>query len=370
MPATEGKDPLYLDLEKAGSKRVSLEPTRMLGCRTLLHCNAVKRRVASDASDIARAEAAREAIIELVGLIEDDNDKQIAEAVLCTDASYASTSVGERKERLDRDFGLSEKIFTRCRPPILRQLVQRLNVPPIKAPPTYAPGTKKFIGYNLSCLWRDAFTLHCAGLASLFVSQKNDISFTGSSHPEACAKSLFDALTIFLYGSHYSCVAYPSMMEQWLKNYMDRERIDWLLRTVRALNSYCPLLQRSEPDEGSLLFEFMPDVGKGGMHIRDLYTRIWKPWYLAQYDSDPSIIADIQHITAQSGAIRTALQDARCVGVNHPVEESIHLEAFNSVEHFYGYGADETLVNGQSLLVLYDAFCQERSPVLAKNALP
>ena len=370
MPATQGKDPLYIDLEKAGSRGVSLEPTRMLDCQALLHCNAVNRRVASDATDIARAEAAREAIIELVGLIDDETDQQIAGAILCTDTSYASETVEARKNRLYKEHGISEKTFTRRRPPILRQLVQRLNVPPIKAPPTYAPGTKKFIGYNLSCLWRDALTLHCAGLASLFVSQKNEISFTGRSHPEACAKSLFDALIIFLYGSYYSCVAYPSMMEEWLKNYMDRERIDWLLRTVRALNSYCPLLQRSEPDEGSLLFEFMPDVGKGGMHIRDLYATIWKPWYFAQYDSDPSVITDIQHITAQSGAIRTALQDARCVGVNQPLEESIHLEAFDSIERYYGYMADQTRVAGEGRLELYDTFCEERSPALAKIALP
>ncbi len=369
MPSTHGKDPLYRDLEKTGSRRVSLEPTRMLDCQTLLHCNAVNRRVPTGATDIQRAIAAREAIIECVGLIKDTTDQQIAEAVLCTDTSYASTAVETRKKRLDQEHGITEKTFTRRRPPLLRQLAHDLTVVPSKAPPIHTPGSKKFIGYNVSCLWRDAFTLHCAGLASLFVSQDNGIPFGSRGAIEACAESLFDALTIFLYGSYYSCVVYPSMMEKWLERCLDRERIDWLLRTVRLLNSYCPLLQQLEPDEGSLLFEFMPAVGKGGMHIRDLYTTIWKPWYFAEHDSGAHVITDIERITAQSGAIGTVLHDARCVGINQPLESQIHLEAFRSVESYYGHTADEALADGQSLLGLYDAFCLNSSPALVKNAL-
>lgn len=374
MPPSSGQikeNPLYIELGEIGRQEKSLQPAALLNYETLLHCTAVNRMVAASATDLQRARAASRAIKQIVDDIADPGDSRIAQAALCTVDKYVGATVDDRKSLLDREYGITAERYGQRRQFVVASVVDALEEPRPDRPKRIPdPGRDDPVGYNRLCLWRDAFTLHCSGLASLYVMENPEMGLGEHPAVEACSKSLFDALTIFLYSTYQSSVAHPDTMEEWVGGCLDQETIAWLLRTIRTLNDYCPLLQQLDDEsEDGLLYYCIPGATKNGIHVRDLYTSVWKPWYFAERGS-ADVLVSIERITGKAGAISAVLHQARCTGVNQPLEKEIQSEAFDALDRYYGYRTNRPLKTGETLRESFDTFCRLRSRELVKNEMP
>jgi len=374
LPAWLADDPLYKELGKIGRVQKSLAPGGLLSYKELLSCAEVNRRVSAQATPLQRAEAAAEAIIEAVAGI-DNEAEQIAEAVLCIRGSYIGKSVKDRKRALR---GISAESFKQKRPEALAHVVAFLSAPvrhnPIPLPPR-PPELEQgdYLGYNVRCVSRDAFALHCSGLASLFVCEfdavlrEHGIEQSGHMHSEACAEQMFRDFSTFVSSSHYSFVDHLASFREWAaKRSIEPETAEWLALSVQQTTAYCPLASTDASD--TTVFQLMGGPSGNGVHVRDLYSLVWEPWYFADWPFHPKVPSGVERITVQSGAIASVLTGY--LGTNQPVDQEARDEAVDTVGRYYGYRDGELTVDGKSLVEHTRAYFKVRGGELVNRVLP
>jgi hypothetical protein len=159
------RKPLYRELEKIGRNEKCIKPTALKGYRHLLASQEIEQR--ADSADIdKRAQCAKQAILDGIGELVDDNHRLVAEAVLATNEPFEGKSVQFRQQYLEATAHIMPQPYKEYRRRILKWLVDYLK--PAKQP-TRTPRT---ISYPpvFAGLLLTADSLQMAGTAALFIA--------------------------------------------------------------------------------------------------------------------------------------------------------------------------------------------------------
>jgi hypothetical protein len=349
-------DPLYLykELGKIGRRRIPLTPTSLLSYETLLHCSEVNRRVAGRkvVTDLQRAEAAHNAILDAIRWIPEPPERRIAEAVLGSVKPFIGERVIDRKKTLAKE-GIGYDMFKEKRPTALGQVVDylegRLPQDNSMLPPVLSPEARELpegVAHVFHELTGAAANLHYAALACVFVSRIDDRfgqeNITVQRHPvespvpEASyfSNCLFMAIG-YLEDRRYSL---ERNFLQWDTAHlpMHRQRTLWFM--INTIDQISPLNtpQRADLSYFASLIQQGREPDKNHQDsITELFETVWTPWFAHNAPaSGTTSTSGIEIIAAKSAAILGIVKEA--VGVSQAIEyETFHryyvlLEAYYS----------------------------------------
>ncbi|HEY2767158.1 MAG TPA: hypothetical protein VGI76_02810, partial [Solirubrobacteraceae bacterium] len=197
-------------------------------------------------------------------------------------------------------------------------------------------------------------------MASLFAAEFTyvlyDKALTGSQLPDfqACAKSMFNELIMFISSSHYSFVERTGALKEWANDQMSDDTYHWLIKLVEGITNSCPLITDDEDIGSSHQFEFMGGLNRGGLHVRDLYTTVWRPWYFINWRDSSDLHSDqIEDVTGKSGAL--AFQLTKYFGANQEEEGEDRRAAIRIISRYFGFPT-EPISDGIALESRADEF--------------
>jgi hypothetical protein len=362
-------NPIYLELGSLGVKQKSLAPAGLLDYENLLHCPEVERRIGSAATQLERAEALAEAIIEAVASIKDKTQQKIAEAVLCTHEDYVGKIVKERKDLLAKD-GITAEKFKKERPLAVAHVVAFLSTPSKSVRPLLQLREPEDTNQTLKLhhIKRDAFELYCAGLASAYTDHieqlvnKGQLASPVREYFDACAKYLFDALVIFVSNSCNNLVEHQEPFWEWVERKgLESGTADWVVATTQQIYGLCSMQEVVDPEAKPVELDFM-GILNSGLHIRDIYTEIWRPWYFDHWFGSSFSATVIRELTVKSGAL--ALTLGQYVGTDQWAEEVTFKDSFQPVELYCGRQKRLALLSNE-----YDAFGRHFTTAFVKEQM-